>query len=363
MRTTSYKQASKNLAVLALFVCLFITKGSAQNLITNPGFENGTTGWITDCTIEINPENVYGGTSTTNRVTEIDVERCFNQQVNVTAGSTYYITYKASRRQGGSTPATVGVNVRITGVQSGTQYINVNRTYTNTSWSYTIEVFSFTLPLNTTDTKVNVKFSNYVTVGTYGTLIDDVSVTTGSAGILPLKFISFNGKIKNASAVLNWTASNDDQSGRYFVIERSYGQNKFDSIGIVKANDSRADYTFTDNNFSNGVNYYRIKAVNANEVISFSSVIALNGNAAIQAKVYPNPAVSNIAVSLPASANTIANVQIYNLAGSLLISKHVSLKEGSNVVSVDITTLKPGSFFVKVADNNGLDFAQPFCKR
>lgn len=363
MKKISNIQASKTLAILALFACSFSSEVSAQNLIVNPGFENGTTGWSTDCTMEIYTENVYGGVSSTNNVTEIDAERCFNQEVNVTAGQTYYVSYKASRRQGGSTPATTGVNLLITGVQSATQYTNVNRTYTNTTWSYTNEVFSFTIALNSTDTRVNVKFGNYTTVGTYGTIIDDISVMTGSAGVLPLKFLSFNGKIKNNSAVLNWSASNDDHSGRYFVIEKSVGQNKFDSIGTVKAADARSNYAFTDNSASNGSNHYRIKAVNANEVISYSNVIALTNSAAAAAKVYPNPAVSTIAVSLPALSNTIANIQIFNIAGNMIMSKQVNLSEGSNVVSVDVTSLKPGSFFLKVSDSKDLNFAQSFCKR
>lgn len=361
MKKNIFKQASKTLAVLALFACSFAFDASAQNLIVNPGFENGTTSWSTDCTMEIYAENVYGGVSSTNQVTEIDAERCFNQEVNVTAGSTYYVSYKASRRQGG-TPATVGVNVTVTGVQSATQFINVNRTYTNTSWSYTNEVFSFTLPLNSIDTRVNVRFGNYVTVGTFGTIVDDISVSTGSAGILPLKFLAFSGKMKNNAAVLNWTASNDDQTGRYFIIEKSVSQNRFDSIGVVKANDGRAAYTFTDNN-SNGSANYRIKAVNANGVTSYSNVIALNSNTATAAKVYPNPAVSNIAVSLSSSANTTASVQIFNLAGNLVMSKQINLNDGSNVISLDITSLKTGSFFVKVSDGNQVNLAQSFCKK
>lgn len=361
METNNFKQALKTLAVLAVFACSFNSEASAQNLIVNPGFENGTTGWSTDCTMEIYAENVYGGVSTTNQVTEIDAERCFFQEVSVTAGSTYYVAYRASRRQGG-TPATVGVNVTVTGVESATQFINVNRTYTNTTWAYTNEVFSFTLPLNSIDTRVNVRFANYITVGTYGTIIDDVTVSTGSAGILPLKFLAFSGKVKNNAAVLNWSASNDDQTGRYFIIEKSVNQNKFDSIGVVKANDARANYTFIDNN-SNGAATYRIKAVNANGVSSYSNVIALNNVATVAAKVYPNPAVSNISVAITAVANTVASVQIFNLAGNMVMSKQVNLNDGSNVFSLDVTSLKTGSFFVKVSDGKQVNFAQSFSKK
>lgn len=362
MKAQIFKQATKVIAILSLTACFFTHEVAAQNLIVNPGFDNGTTGWSTDCSMEIYTENVYGGVSSTNQVTEIDGERCFNQQVNVTLGATYYVTYKASRRQGGSTPASTGVNVTVTGVETGTEYINVNRTYNNVSWSYTDEVFSFTIALNSADTKVNVKFGNYLTAGTYGTIIDDVNVFTGSAGMLPLKFISFSGKIKDNAAVLNWTASNDDNSGKYFVIEKAVGENRFDSIGSVKANDARSAYIFTDKNASAGSNNYRIKAVNANGH-TYSNVISLNNNTTASAKVYPNPAVTNIAVSLSSSSNTVADIQIFNLSGNLVMNKQVSINEGSNVFTLDITSLKAGNFFVKISDSKDVNFARSFCKR
>lgn len=362
MKTSSTKRALRTIASLALAACFFTTKVSAQNLIANPGFDNGTTGWSTDCSMEIYLENVYGGVSSTNNVTEIDEERCFNQQVTVTAGATYYVSYKASRRQGGTTPATTGVNVTVTGVESGTQYINVNRTYTNASWGYTNEVFSFTLALNSIDTKVKVNFANYLTVGTYGTIVDDISVTGGSSGMLPLKFISFTGKIKNNAAVLNWTASNDDHSGKYFVIESAGAGNNFDAVGTVMAADGHSAYSFTDNSVHSGSNTYRIKAVSANGV-TYSNVISLNGSVASAAKVYPNPATSAITVSLSSSSNTIANVQVFSLSGNLVMSRQLKVGEGSNVLSLDITSLKPGSFFVKVNDGKDLNYAQSFCKK
>ncbi|RYE13190.1 MAG: T9SS type A sorting domain-containing protein, partial [Sphingobacteriales bacterium] len=200
------------------------------------------------------------------------------------------------------------------------------------------------------------------TVGTYGTIIDDISVSTGSAGVLPIRFISFNGKMATTSAVLNWTASNDDNSGKAFVIERSGANNKFDSIGSVNAVNNRGSYSFTDAKASNGTNYYRIKAVNSNGIISYTNVIALSSAAVATTKLYPNPAVSNVAVSIPVAANMVATVQIFNLAGNLVASKQVTLTEGSNVISLDVTSLKPGSFVLKIS-NNEVSFAQSFCKR
>ncbi len=119
-----------------------LTLSAQSNLVVNPGFYKRYPGWSTDCTIEINPESVYGGANS-NPVSEIDIERCLHHEIATSAGAMYDFSFKAGRRQGG-TPATVGITVKVTGIPSGTVYINQNLTYTNTSWGLTASSFSFT---------------------------------------------------------------------------------------------------------------------------------------------------------------------------------------------------------------------------
>jgi hypothetical protein len=359
------KTTNALLKTLALLLTIgafaFSTGASAQNLITNPGFENGTTGWSTDCSMEINPEPVYGGTTSSNAVTEIDAERCFNQQVTVSAGAIYDFSFLASRRTGGGTPASVGVNVTITGIPSGTQYLNTNRTYNNTAWGYTNESFSFVVPANSTDTKVNIKFSNYSTVGTYGTLIDNVNFSMNKQSIiLPIKLIGFTGEIRNNKAILNWTASNDDQDGKYFIIERAIANGNFDSIGIVAVNG--ISYSFTDAKMPNGVNNYRLKVVSLASSV-YSKIIALDNTAASGFLVYPNPATSSIGFKMNSAISTSVNVVVCSISGSIVSMKQVHLNAGFNVATIDITSLHPGSFFLKISDEKGMNYVQGFCKK
>lgn len=249
MKTISYKQTLPKLLTITVLVASFAV--SAQtNLVVNPGFTNGTQGWSTNCSIEINPEHVYGGVSS-NPVSEIDIERCLHQEVATSAGAIYDFSFKAGRRQG-STPATVGITVIVTGVPSGTVYINQNRTYTNTSWALTTENFSFTVPANTTDTRVRIEFSNYLTTGTYGTLIDDISLSINAqSAVLPIRLTNFYANLKNNSALLSWMAQNENNEGSHFIVEKLSKQNIFDSIGKVAVKNTGA-YSFADKNLLNG---------------------------------------------------------------------------------------------------------------
>jgi len=341
-------------------LALISTGVSAQNLLNNPGFQNGSAGWSTGCSIEIYPENVYGGSSSSNYVTEIDVERCFNQEVAVSPGNIYDFGYKASRRQG-STPATVGMTVTITGVQSGVQYLNISKTYTNTTWAYTTESFSFTLPSNSIDTRVNITFSNYLTTGTYGTIIDDINFNVDpQSSVLPVKLISFSGDIKNNTAVLNWTATNEDKDGKYFIIERAAAQGAFDSIGVLAVTGTR--YSFIDLKMLSGSNNYRLKMLSM-AGYTYSKVIKMDAAIAASVQIYPNPATSSIGFKLTSTTKKVANVQIYSLSGSVVDLKQVQLNVGLNTGTLDITALHPGAFFLKISDGNGMNYAQQFCKK
>lgn len=355
-------------AFLKIFTLLLLTGTvmfsngvSAQNLITNPGFESGTSGWGTDCSIEIYTENVYGGTSSSNMVTEIDVERCFNQQVAVSAGAIYDFSYKASRRTGGGTPGTVGVNITITGVQSGTEYLNTNKTYSNTTWGFVTESFSFTLPTDAIDSKVNIKFSSYLTTGTYGTIVDDINFNMDpQSSVLPIKLMSFAGQLKNKKAMLTWTASNDDIDGEYFIAERAPSQGGFDSIGVVAA--SGTAYSFTDNRMLSGSNNYRLRIVNRASA-TYSKIISLDNTAASDVQVYPNPATTSIGFKLNSTVKNNVNVIVYSLSGSVVSMKQIQLNAGLNASTLDVTSLRPGSFFLKICDDNGMNYVQEFCKR
>lgn len=159
------------------FSFIFSTSVYGQNLIVNPGFNGNASGWSTACTIEINPETVYGGSVSSNYVTEIDVERCINQQVCIFPGQSYNFSFKGSRRKDGNTPNTVSIIARVTGVQSGVQYINSTFSYSNKNFNLQTTDLSFDIPSSSTDRKVKVEFLNSNNTKTYGVLIDDISLS------------------------------------------------------------------------------------------------------------------------------------------------------------------------------------------
>ena len=212
MKTTTTPNTVKQTASIAiigliiasLFLPVFV---SAQNLITNSSFSNGSTGWTSTCTVEINPETIYGGSNAANNVTEIDVETCIDQNVCIMAGVTYTLSFKGSRRTAGSTASSVGITIKIKGVNSNTTYVNQNKSYNNTSFSFSTQTYTFTVPANSTDKNVNIHIQDNNNHATYGVILDDIELH-------PQTDMAITGSTTAVvGASYNYSVSNSPSSG------------------------------------------------------------------------------------------------------------------------------------------------------
>jgi len=171
----------------------------AQNLVTNSNFTGGSsTGWSTDCSIEINPQSTYGGPSSSIYVTEIDNERCMNQQVCILPGLSYTFSFQATRRTQTGSPANPGLQVKVTGTTTNHDYVNNTQAYTNTSWNMVTRTFTISVPSNSTDKKLNIQFSPNNNTTTYGVIVGDIELAPASSNAL-----SMNGPATSAVASPN----------------------------------------------------------------------------------------------------------------------------------------------------------------
>ena len=174
---------------------------NAQNLISNPGFENGTTGWTAT-----NPGSgtaYYLPTVTTTaphggvNSVQYDAPTAttgFEQNVNVTPGATYTISfwYKAS---GDDTDARIWANyldssggaIYQNSVTASDPLRGPNNGYLPTSTAWTQHSVTVVAPANVVSLKLQVRAYNNATIAAF----DDFSVTSGTLAVgevLPSKY-------------------------------------------------------------------------------------------------------------------------------------------------------------------------------
>jgi hypothetical protein len=175
--------------------------GNAQNLITNPGFENGTTGWSAT-----NPGSgtayylptvtataPHGGANSVQYAAPAATTG-FEQNINVTPGVAYTISfwYKAS---GDNTDARIWANYLDAANTAIYQDSNTstdplrgpNNGYLPASATWTQYSVTVTAPANVVSLRLQVRAYNNATVVAF----DDFSVTSGTLAIgevLPSKY-------------------------------------------------------------------------------------------------------------------------------------------------------------------------------
>jgi hypothetical protein len=355
--------ASLLLAVPATGNAQSSNSNSNRNIVSNSSFDSGHDNWNTNgMNVEINGENSYGGSNSSNKVAEIDVQVGLRQQIAITAGQSYQFSYKASRRTTGGTQSKVGITLTVTGNVTGTKYVNFNKYYTNTSYSLTPQTNLFTIPANSTDKKVTIEIVSFNNSSTLGVIVDDVTLQTVPPAILPVEWVSFTAALKNEKAVLNWETANE-KNNNYFIVERSSNGNSFDSVGIVAAN-SRSIYQFTDATLTAGVSYYRLRQVDIDGKIQFSKTVIVRWDKTTTAfKVFPTIATSTIQTSFTSTTAAAAKINIYDANGRLIVSMQKAVSAGANQQSVNVTSLPAGLYYFQVQSNDAaINHTQAFRK-
>ncbi|HZK63195.1 MAG TPA: T9SS type A sorting domain-containing protein [Puia sp.] len=420
----------------------------AQNLVVNSNFDGGSsTGWSTSSSIEINPQSVYGGTSSAYS-TELDVERTINQKVCILSGLSYTLTFQASRRTGGGTPANPGLQVIVTGMTSNTNYVNNIQAYTNTSWSAQNISFTFSVPSGSADKQVNIQLLSNNNSSTYGVIVWDIELAPASTNaltvagplnvtlsnpaafsvtnapstasynwsfsgantststnalptgitwstlgvktvstalsngictmasysktltvvvVLPVQWTNFDGSIISHNAHLTWIAQ-EEFNGRYFIIQRSVDGVDFDSVGVIGSLNTSAahNYSFTDGNTPAAHVSYRLKHVDLDNHIEYSSIVSLNNNLITvpgTTGIFPNPAISTLTCTMTSEMETQASIRVLNLSGLLIMTTELHLTIGINRTTMNISSLRPGTYFLNTINaQTGAQTVQTFVK-
>ena len=150
--------------------------------------------------------------------------------------------------------------------------------------------------------------------GTGSYCYDEVMLINSKA--LPIRLESFRAVIQGKGTVLlSWkTASEENNKG--FYIERSADGTAFETIGFVKGRNTASSYRFTDSRPFNGVNFYRLKQVDLDEVhFAYSTTERVDLPAGSEFTVVPNPVTGELTIKgLPLQTP----VTIFNAVGQVV---------------------------------------------
>ncbi len=180
-----------------------------------------------------------------------------------------------------------------------------------------------------------------------------------NATTLPVTLTNFQANLKDKSASLVWTTTNQINFS-HFVIEKSTDGKNFQEAAVLFADEANTnaaiDYKYKDNlqNSSSKVVFYRLKMVDANEKYAYSETrmvrLATEVNT-VQISTFPNPVTSEVRVLVPAEWQEKAvTYEIYNSTGILV--QRVQNQKAAQVQQINVQNLNGGNYIVKVSNGS-----------
>lgn len=165
---------------------------------------------------------------------------------------------------------------------------------------------------------------------------------------LPVTLLSFKAAKENTQINLDWSTTSEVNSDR-FEIEHSLNGKEWIFIGSVNSGSNskiKLDYRFTDENPSDGNNYYRLKMIDKDETFAFSSIKNVEFES-VEIEIFPNPVSDQLTIKTGNWGN-VSNIKLINLLGNTVYdSGKVPLQ------SVNVTNLKQGAYIMKIGKSDG----------
>lgn len=201
----------------------------------------------------------------------------------------------------------------------------------------------------------------YVMSGTYYNSFGPYTLGSANAalqggGTLPVTFLSFKVTDDNGKAYMQWSTTNEVKND-HFEVERCSDGRSFEPIGKIypKGSDATAvnNYSFADQNVSKSIAYYRIKQVDIDGNILYSSIATFRGSddrSDWNVSYNRNSKMCTVFFELP--SGQCADASIYSISGQLIL-KRSFVTDGSDRRQYFMDAA-PGVYFIKIATQNNV---------
>ncbi len=176
---------------------------------------------------------------------------------------------------------------------------------------------------------------------------------------LPIELFEFDAYPDAHNINLTWTTvDDDDDSKRLFEVERSNDGITFETIQVTPGkagNQTETDYFHTDENPYFGLNYYRIKQIEADGTYNISHIIGVNfiGLERIVVNLYPVPAASNLNLRLIQKSQFGFEMEDYQVMLMDEMGRILESLPFEEKMSIDLTNYMEGMYFISIINSKG----------
>ncbi len=191
------------------------------------------------------------------------------------------------------------------------------------------------------------------------------SVIITNTASLPVVMTNLKATKSGEVVDIIWTTSSE-LNNSHFVVENSTDGKTFTQIGAVKGNgttNTTIQYSFVHTTPAKAINYYRLRQVDFDGSESFSYTVMVNMMEAIvtsEISVFPVPARDNLNIKLNQHTADEVVVEVIDILGQTVVKR--KLKVSGSLAELDIHTLEPGTYFVKIGEHTNSTQKAKFIK-
>lgn len=165
---------------------------------------------------------------------------------------------------------------------------------------------------------------------------------------LPVDLVSFTAKLRNNKVSLNWVTASEKNNGS-FAVERSQDARTFTTILTREGKGTTSTsttYDAIDEKPLTGTSYYRLKQIDFDGTVKYSSPVAVNNLGVAEVTMYPNPTEDVLNIQIGGSTEGV-RASVSDLTGRVVLTQVLS---GNGQLSLG--GLRSGTYLVTVGEGN-----------
>jgi hypothetical protein len=184
---------------------------------------------------------------------------------------------------------------------------------------------------------------------------------------LPVNLNYLNGAKQGNANYLNWKVTCTNNPSATMILEHGTDGRNFTAINTVTATALRCQqpFDYTDNYAASGLNYYRLKMVDANGKATYSAIIAiLNKETGFDiVSLMPNIITNNAILNVTTAQKTKMDVLVTDITGRQVQKITYNLIAGSNQFTIDLSKLGAGMYQITGYTADGVSKTIRFVKQ
>ncbi len=169
---------------------------------------------------------------------------------------------------------------------------------------------------------------------------------------LPVTLVQFAATLNpDQTVLLTWSTAQETNSD-HFEIQRSTNGTDFKTIGTVKAkgfSSVTTNYSYTDTDPLNSVNYYRLKMVDLDGKTEYSKVITITLNEKpVPLVIYNNPFSDQIRLKVHTAASDNLDLILTDMQGKTFLRQSYRAQNGDNFINIYPPSAAAGLYILSI---------------